>query len=68
MLTPKQKDIYDFVRRYSKTEPITAVEIGMAFDQPRKKAEKWAKPALKELVKQKLVIRNGDAYTATRNE
>jgi hypothetical protein len=68
LLTPKQKEIYKFVKRFGDKGKLTAMEIGLSFDQPRKKAEKWAKPALKELVKQKLVARNGDGYTTIRNE
>ena len=68
MLTPKQKNIYQFVKRFGNKGKLTAMEIGIGFDQPRKKSEKWAKPALKELVKQKLIIRNGDAYIAIKNE
>lgn len=68
MLTPKQKDIYDFVKRFGKRDPVTAFDVGIHFGQPRKKAESWAKPALKELVKQKIVARNGDAYTKQPEE
>lgn len=62
MLTPKQKDIYNLVKRFGNKGTLTAIDIGISMGQPRKKAEKWAKPALKELVKQNLVTRNGDAY------
>ena len=56
-MTSKQKKIYDTVRRFGKISPINPMQIGEILGQPRKKAEKWAKPALKELVKLKLVER-----------
>lgn len=62
MLTPKQKEILSTIKRFGKSDGITAMDIGIQFGQPRKKAEKWAKPAIKELLKQKLVERNGDVY------
>jgi hypothetical protein len=61
-MTPKQQSIYDLVRRYGKISGMTAMDVGLNFGYPRKKAEKWAKPALKELVKQKLIRRDNDKY------
>lgn len=68
MLTPKQKEIHKFVKRFGKNGGLTAMEIGVGLGQPRKKAEKWSKPGLKELVKSKLVERNGDGYKAIQTE
>ena len=68
MITPKQKEIYNFVKRFGGRGELTALDIGVNFDIPRKKAERWAKPALKELVKQKLVERNNDVYKAKKTE
>ena len=62
VLTPKQKDVLGLVRRLSKENGMAAMEVGLYFGQPRKKAEKWAKPALKELIKQKLVVRDSNTY------
>jgi hypothetical protein len=67
-LTPKQEEIYKMVKRFGLKGKLTAMEIGLAFGQPRKKAEKWAKPALKELIKQKLVERIDDAYIPKQRE
>jgi hypothetical protein len=61
-MTPKQQSIYDLIKRYGKINGMTAMDIGVNFGYPRKKAEKWAKPALKELVKKKLVRRENDKY------
>jgi hypothetical protein len=61
LLTPKQQSILEYVTTYGK-HGISAIDIGVGFGFPRKKADKWAKPALKELVKQKLVDRIGDLY------
>ena len=38
------------------------MDIGVTSGYPRKKAEKWAKPALKELVKLKLIRREDGKY------
>lgn len=38
------------------------MDVGLYFEQPRKKAEKWAKPAIKELIKQKLVYKDENGY------
>ena len=65
MLTPKQEEILNFVKRFGEKGKLTALEIGVGLGQPRKKAEKWAKPALKELIKQKIVERDNDAYKIT---
>lgn len=67
MLTPKQQEIYRIVKRFGKVGRLTAMVVGLALGQPRKKAEKWAKPALKELVKEKMIIRNGDTYAPKEN-
>ena len=61
-MTPKQQSIYDLIRRYGKISGMTAMDIGVTSGYPRKKAEKWAKPALKELVKLKLIRREGEKY------
>ncbi len=64
MMTPKQHQILFIVRRYCGEEGMTALDIGIAAGQPRKKSEKWAKPGLKELIKEKLVERkDGKFYT-----
>ena len=68
MLTPKQKEIYAFVKRFGDKGHLTAMDVGIEFGQPRKKAKKWAQAALKELVKQKLVDRNGDGYKKRNSE
>jgi hypothetical protein len=60
MLTPKQESILRYVKRYGKHSTLTAFDIGVGLDHPGNRAEKWAKPALKELVKQKLITRNSD--------
>ncbi len=57
MLTSKQSRINRIIKRFGKTDGISAFDIGVIADQPRKKAESWAKPAVKELIKQKLVSR-----------
>jgi len=67
VLTPKQQEIYEIVKRFGRSGKITALDIGVTAGHPRKKAEKWSKPALKELVKQKKIIRNGDAYAPNEN-
>jgi len=61
-LTPKQESVYSIIKRYGRISGMTAIDIGISCGYPRKKAEKWAKPALKELVKRKLVRRNGEKY------
>ncbi len=68
LLTPKQEKIYKFVKRFGNKGNLTAMDVGLSFEQPRKKAEKWAKPALKELIKQKLVCREGDSYESIKIE
>jgi hypothetical protein len=67
VLTPKQQDILDFVNRYGKNG-ISAMDIGVNFGFPRKKAEKWAKPGLKELVKGKHVQRIDELYYPANKE
>ena len=62
MITPKQKDILNTVRRFGKTDGMSAIDIGISLGQPRKRAEKWVKPAIKELIKQKLVRRDENVY------
>jgi len=62
MLTPKQKDILGCIKRFGKDKAISAMDVGLYFEQPRKKAEKWAKPAIKELIKQKLVYKDENGY------
>jgi hypothetical protein len=61
-MTPKQESIYQLIRRYGKISGMTAIDVGLNSGYPRKKAEKWAKPALKELVKLKLIRREGEKY------
>lgn len=68
MLTPKQKKIYTFVKRFGNKGQLTALDVGLEFGQPRKKAKKWAQAALKELVKQKLIERSGDIYKKRETE
>ncbi len=63
-MTPKQKNIYGIVKRFGKQDGITAMEIGIADGHPRNKSERWAKPGLKELIKMKIVRRDGDKYQA----
>jgi hypothetical protein len=67
-LTPKQEQILEFVKRYGRVSGVTATDVGMAFDYPRKKADKWAKPALKVLVKNHLIEKNGDKYFPVKQE
>ena len=64
-MTPKQESVYYIVKRYGKISGISAMDIGTSAGYQRKKAEKWAKPALKELVKLKLVRREGEKYYPT---
>jgi hypothetical protein len=61
-MTPKQKSIYNLVKRYGKISGMTAEEVGKNSGYSHKKAEKWAKPALKELVKKKIIRREDDKY------
>lgn len=67
-MTPKQKEIYELLKRYAKISGMTAMEVGVNSGYPRKKAEKWAKPALKELVKLKLIRREGDKYYSIKQD
>ncbi len=64
-MTPKQESVYQLVKRYGKIGGMTAMEVGINSGYPRKKAEKWAKPALKELIKLKLIRREGEKYFPT---
>lgn len=62
-MTPKQKQIYDTMKRFCGEQGMTSFEIGIsASDHPRNKAERWAKPALKELVKLKVIRRQDDKF------
>jgi hypothetical protein len=66
LLTPKQGDILKYVEKYGK-HGISAMDIGIAFGYPRKKAGKWAKPALNQLTKQKLIERRDGLYFSKQN-
>jgi len=61
-MTPKQEKILSIIERYGRINGITAEDIGVAGGYPRKKAEKWAKPALKFLVKEKKIRRDGERF------
>ncbi len=61
-MTPKQIKIYEMIKRFGKDKGITAAEVGNIGGYPRNRSEKWAKPALRELVKAKKVRRDGDFY------
>ena len=61
-LTEKQHKILKILERFSSSEGMTAMDVGISADYPRKKAEKWARPALKELIKKKLVIRDNGIF------
>lgn len=62
-LTPKQQGIMAFIGKSH--SPVTDMDIGLAFDKPRNKAQKWAQPAVKELIKQKMVERGKNGYITT---
>lgn len=62
MMTPKQQNIYSIVKRFGKTHGITPKDVGFIDGRPKNKSEKWAKPALRELIKLKLIRREDDKY------
>ncbi len=64
-MTPKQDKILSIVQRYCGEDGITAFDVGISGGQTRKKAEKWAKPALKELIKGGLVERKEKKFFKT---
>ena len=57
VLTPKQEEVLDYVLA---NQPISSIEVGVAFGKPRKLSERWATPPLRILVKHKKLVRNDD--------
>ena len=68
MITPKQEDIYKFIKRFGNKGDLSSMDIGLGLDIPRKKAERWANPALRGLTKLKLIERIGDVYKIKKQE